>query len=134
MFVQHLGIETDGKMALQTEPQWPQIQVAIQNLDGQHATMVVLEATQEIHMAICGGTNGWCVVGVVAPEKKHYCLTDPAVLENPGEIIGLPVTGTSGGYPREMLVPLSMALGVAKLFAEQGKLAENVVWKQQAAA
>lgn len=130
MFVLHLGVETEGKVEVETEPKWPRIQQAIEALDGESHTLVGLEAKPQVHMTIGGGFNGWCVVGVLWTDGKFYRAIDPKA-EDPEEPIELKVGGQMCVYLREMLLQQADAVKAAQPFAESGELAGGFEWREQ---
>lgn len=130
MFIQFLGEQVEDKVEVEHEPKWPKIKEAIEKLDGDKRTLVGLEASPEVHMAIGGGANGWCVVGVQWTDGKFYRMIAPGT-EDPDELIELAVGGSSGVYPKEMLVQQADALKAAKPFAEEGKLEPSFEWREQ---
>lgn len=133
MFVMHLGVETDGKVAVETEPKWPRLQEAIEALDGESHSMVGLEANPQAHMTIGGGFNGWCVVGVLWTDGKFYRTIDPTA-EEPLEPIELKVAGQTCVYLREMLLQQADVLKVAQPFSESGEFSGSVEWREQVMA
>jgi hypothetical protein len=81
MFVSKFSVEdwqgTQNHSSLQPVECWPDIEAAIQELDGQRKTLVTLEADGEIHMAIGGGPYEYLVYLTLDNETFH--CTNPLV-------------------------------------------------------
>jgi hypothetical protein len=117
MFVTHLyvdhwqercdyGTESDN-------PTWPQIESAINALDGLHKTQVILSDTR----------NGSAYM--IPNNFDFYSLTDPA---QPDEAVMLFVGGQNGEYALQKLVPRGDTIDAAKQFCENGELHNEMNW------
>jgi hypothetical protein len=131
MYIDFLSIESHGKFENVHEPKPPQVEKAIKGLDGDGHTMVVLHTVPGAHLMVGGGRSGWCVLSVIIKQKEFYCLLNPSPLPNMPAMVKMKVNTQEGAYPREMLVPMDMALKVAKPFAEKGELDPALQWRAE---
>jgi hypothetical protein len=118
--------ETKDEIILIENPSWEQIEKAIRNLDGEHKTIVTLEASDEIHMAIGGGPEQYIVYATFR-DMEFYTLVD---LSKPEGREMLVTGGQEGDYPSKQCVDLNTTLSAAKTFAELGALENSVSWEK----
>jgi Immunity protein Imm1 len=132
MFISKFSVEdwqgSSNKSSLRSVCDWKGIETAIKELDGHRKTLVTLEADDETHMAVGGGTNLYVVYLTFDNETFHY-LVDPAKSDADQNLI---VGGQEGIYPAKLCVDIDSALKAAKTFSELGTLDKSVIWEQDA--
>jgi hypothetical protein len=130
MFISKFSVEdwqgNQIKGFVQPVMEWQQIEVAINQLDGNHRTLVTLEAEGETHMAIGGGEGKYLVYLTFNNEQFHYVVkpSNPDLDEN------LVVGGQEGVYPAKLCVDKDTAIKAAKTFAELGAMEKSVIWER----
>lgn len=108
-------------------PNIAQVETAIRNLDGKAKTLVILEQTEDAHMAIGGGECGKYIVYVTFDNINFYNLYDPSKEEGTELLV---VGGQRGDYSSKMCVSLDLALQTAKGFFETCQLDSSTFWKK----
>lgn len=130
MFVSEFSVEDwqgiQNKGSVQPVKEWQQIEVAIDQLDGNHRTLVTLETEGETHMAIGGGKGKYLVYLTFDNEQFHYAV-EPS---NPNGDESLVVGGQEGVYPAKLCVNKDIAMKTAKTFAELGAMEKSVTWER----
>jgi Immunity protein Imm1 len=130
MFVSKFSLEdwqgTQNHSSLQPVECWPDIEAAIQELDGQRKTLVTLEAEGEIHMAIGGGPHEYIVYLTLDNDIFHY-LVDPAKSDAERKLV---VGGQEGTYSAKLCVGVAAVMQAAKTFAELGTMDRSVDWER----
>ncbi|MCY7390154.1 MAG: hypothetical protein LH647_01235 [Leptolyngbyaceae cyanobacterium CAN_BIN12] len=130
MFISKVSVEdwqgNQNKGSVQPAKEWQQIEAAINQLDGNHRTLVTLEAEGETHMAVGGGKGKYLVYLTFDNERFHYVVepSKPDVDEN------LVVGGQEGIYPAKLCVDKNTVLKAAKAFAERGAMEKSVIWEK----
>ena len=134
MFISEFSVEDwqgiQNKGSVQPVKEWQQIEVAINQLDGHHRTLVTLEAEGETHMAIGGGEGKYLVYLTFDNEQFHYAV-EPS---NPNGDESLVVGGQEGLYPAKLFVNKDIAMKTAKTFAELGVMEKSVIWERDGVA
>lgn len=134
MFISQFSVEdwqgNQNKGSVQSAREWQQIEIAINQLDGNHRTLVTLEAEGEIHMAIGGGEGKYLVYLTFDNEQFHY-VVEPS---NPNGDESLVVGGQEGIYPAKLCVDKDTAMKAAKTFAELGAMEKSVIWERDGVA
>jgi hypothetical protein len=134
MFISKFSIENwEGNHnhgLLEEAKNWEEVEAAIRELDGHCRTLVTLEAEDETHMAIGGGSSKYFVY-VTFDNETFYYLVDPSKSDNSETLV---VGGQEGVYPARSCVDLSTTLKAARGFAEFGKIEKSVVWEQDVVA
>lgn len=107
-------------------PKWEDVETAIRAMDGHVYDSVFLHGAGGSYMGIaCGGRQKYVIAGSLAGKG-------PFILSL-GESIKGQCTVTIGGqdndYLNDEVVPLKVALVVAKTFFERGECDEAFVWK-----
>jgi hypothetical protein len=126
MFISKFSVKNWGKNQNQGElnqaHEWMKIEEAIKSLDGHRKTLVTLEANDDIHMAIGGGTHKFVVYATFDNETFHDLvdLSQSTLSET------LVVGGQQSIYPAKQCVDLNTALKATKTFAEFGELEKSV--------
>lgn len=130
MFVSDLSVEkwvgNQNEGILLENPTWPEIELAICELNGQTQTLVTLGADEATYMSIGGGEAGKYIVNVTFDGMNFYNLVDRS---QPEQIEQLAIGGQLGNYSAKLCVDLQTALLVGKTFAQSGKLEESVTWE-----
>lgn len=103
-----------------------QVKEAIDKLDGESKTAVVLERDSQNFMVIGGGADNKYVV-FAQLKGKNYAMANKFPVTKPlAEII---VNGKKGEFPSKRCMNLSMILEAAKHFADRGALAQVFNWE-----
>jgi hypothetical protein len=104
------------------------IEKAVESLDGQIRTLVMLNATEPSHMAIGGGgKNGLCVVYASFDGKRFFRATRENAASTP---VIVRAGGQDGEYPQRLTVDRGTALRGARTFAESGQLDPSIIWTE----
>jgi len=126
MFISNFSVEdwqgNQNKGSVQLAKDWQQIEAAINQLDGNHRTLVTLEAEGETHMAI-GGGEGKYLVYLTFNNEQFYYLIEPSYPDLEESLV---VGGQAGIYPAKLCVDKDKALKAAKTFAELGIMDKSV--------
>lgn len=105
-----------------------QVKDAIDRIDGEKKTAVILEKDSQNFMVIGGGQNGKYVAYAYVKGKKWVMSNKFPV---PGEARELIVGGKSGVYPVKRCLGKEMILEAAKHFADRGTLAQTFNWDKE---
>ena len=134
MFISKFSVEdwqgSQNRGSVKTAKEWQQVEVAINQLDGLHRTLVTLEAEGETHMAIGGGEGKYLVYLTFDNEQFHYVVRP--YHQNIDE--SLVVGGQEGIYPAKLCVDKETAMKAAKTFAERGAMEKSVIWERDEVA
>ena len=103
-----------------------QVKEAIDKLNGETKTGVVLEKDASNMMIVGGGKNNKYIVYSSLKGKMYIMSNKYDVLKPPIEII---VGGKKGNYPSKRCMNLDMVLEAAKHFADRGALAQTFNWE-----
>lgn len=103
-----------------------QVKNAVDKLDGQTKTAVVLKRDEENFMVIGGGENNKYVCYAFLKGKRWNMANKFAIPREASEII---VGGKKGNYPSKKCLGLQMVLEAAKHFADRGALAQTFNWE-----
>lgn len=102
-----------------------QVKEAVDRLNGESKTAVVLKRDEQNFMIIGGGKEGKYVVTAHFKGKLYYLTNKFNIPKAPIELL---VGGKSGMYQSKRCVSISMALEAAKHFADRGSLAQVFSW------
>jgi hypothetical protein len=103
------------------------VKEAVDRLDGETKTAVVLERDSQNFMVIGGGKNNKYVV-YAQLKGKPYAMANKFPI--PGiEDSEITINGKTGVYPSRRCLGLSMVLEAAKHFADRGALAQVFNWE-----
>lgn len=105
---------------------WDEVRSNIEALDGRSRTLVTLEGSGEVHMAIGGGA-GQYVVYVTFDNESFQYLVDRS--RDGDEMESIVVGGQMGEYAARRCVGLSIVLQVAQLFLERGEVVRSL-WER----
>ena len=108
-------------------PELIQVKEAIDKLNGETKTGVVLERDAENFMIIGGGKNNKYIVYAQLKGKMYIMANKFDVLKAPIELI---VGGKKSMYPSKRCMNLEMVLESAKHFADRGSLAQTFNWEK----
>jgi hypothetical protein len=103
-----------------------QVKEAIDRINGETKTAVVLEKDSKNFMIVGGGQNGKYVVYAQVKGKMYVQANKFDVLKPPIELI---VSGKKGNYPSKRCMNIEMVLEAAKHFADRGSLAQTFNWE-----
>ena len=103
-----------------------QVKEAVDKLNGETITGVVLERDKDNLMIIGGGKDNKYVVHAEVKGTMYVLANKFPISKPPAEVI---VGGKNGTYPSKRCVSLSMALEAAKHFASRGALAQTFNWE-----
>lgn len=104
------------------------IEKAVQSLDGQIRTLVMLNAIEPSHMAIGGGgKNGLCVVYASFDGNRFFRATRESATSTP---VTVRAGGQDGEYSQRLTVDRETALRAARTFAESGQLDPSIIWSE----
>lgn len=112
-------------------PSLEQIESAIRMLDGQIRTLVTIEAEDETHMAIGGGSSGQYVVYATFDNQRFATLVASNSRSSSNRAVVLVAGGQSGDYPERHCVDIEAALRAARAFAVNGSLDSDSTWDWQ---
>ena len=102
-----------------------QVKKAIEKLDGEEKTAVILKKDETNFMVIGGGQSDKYVVNAVIQGKSYSMASKFDVLKEPIEVV---VGGKKKIYPSRKCFNLEMVLESAKHFASRGSLAQTFNW------
>lgn len=103
-----------------------QVKEAIDKLDGENKTGVVLEKDSQNFMIIGGGKDNKYAAFAQIKGKIYVMANKFDVLKPPIELI---VAGKKGMYPSKRCMNLQMVLEAAKHYADRGALAQTFNWE-----
>jgi hypothetical protein len=103
-----------------------QVKEAVDRLNGETKTGVVLERDSDNFMVIGGGKNNKYVVYAQVKGRVYFMTNKFDVVKAPIEVI---VAGRKGNYASKKCMNLEMALQAAKHFADRGVLAQTFNWE-----
>ena len=104
-----------------------QVKQAIDRLNGESKTAVVLKLDEDNLMIIGGGTNKKYVVFSKLDGKSYYMANKFPVTSEPMMIT---VAKQKGKYPARRCLGIDMVLESAKHFAHRGVLAQTFNWER----
>jgi len=103
-----------------------QVKDAIEKLDGETKTGVVLKKDENNFMIIGGGKNDKYAVYAHVKGKMYIMANKFDILKDPIELV---VGGKKKMYPSKRCMNLKMVLESAKHFADRGTLAQTFNWE-----
>jgi len=106
----------------------PQVKEAVERINGENKTAVLLQRDSQNLMVIGGGQNEKYAVYAIFKGKKYFMANKYDVHKEPVELI---VAGKKGHYPSRKCLNLQMVLEAAKHFADRGALAQTFNWETQ---
>ena len=106
----------------------PQVKEAVDKINGENKTAVLLQKDSQNYMVIGGGQNAKYAVYALLKGKKYFMANKCDVYKDPVELI---VAGKKGHYPSKRCLNLQMVLEAAKHFADRGALAQTFNWETQ---
>ncbi len=101
---------------------------AIDALDADVRTLVVVSGPGESHLAV-GGGKGQFVVYATFDNLTFFNLVHPGAGQG---ILAVVAGGQAGEYPAEQVVGRAEALAAATRFLVDGRLGEDLGWRRQA--
>jgi Immunity protein Imm1 len=125
--VKRLGGPDDSDSSERLNPSWNDIETAIQNLDGEARTLVVLGIGNPVpHMGIGGGANGQYILYETPDNLAFHNLINP----NAGKgKVRLKAGGQEAEYRSKLCVGLAEVLRAAKTYAESGRIDPTLNWE-----
>src|SRR6266567_2557184 len=123
------GMSDEGKEYL--NPDENLIRVALESLDGQRRTLVMLRNDGDANLAVGGGESGKYVVYGTFDNRSFQILTrnvdsDSMITVNAG--------GQAGEYPERWVVGIDDAMKAALSFALNGILDPSLIWQTRSLA
>lgn len=103
-----------------------QVKKAIEKLDGEKKTAVILKKDDFNYMIVGGGSNNNYVVLAIIGNKRYTMSNKFALIKEPIEIT---VGKKTKSYLSRKVVNLEMVLQSAKHFASRGSLAQTFNWE-----
>ena len=103
-----------------------EVKKAVEKLNGDNKTAVILRRDDDNYMVVGGGANGKYVVTAVLRSKNYAMANKFDVVKAP---IELTVGGKKKNYPSKRCLNLEMVLEAAKHFADRGALAQTFNWE-----
>jgi len=127
MYIKNIIEETSGEDGESVAVCGELIEVknAIERLDGQKKTAVILQKDMKNFMVIGGGKEKYVVFAQING-KKYSASNKYDVYKAPIELI---VGGKNSEYPSKKCLSLSMVLEAAKHYADRGALAQVFNWE-----
>jgi hypothetical protein len=104
-----------------------QVKQAIDRLDGETKTAVVLKLDDDNLMIVGGGANKKYIVFAKLAQKSYYMANKFPINSEPMMIT---VAKQKGKYPARRCLGLDMVLESAKHFAHRGALAQTFNWER----
>jgi len=105
-----------------------QVKEAIDRINGENKTAVILEKDSQNYMVVGGGQNSKYIAYAYVKGKKWSLSNKFTVQKDAMELI---VGGKKGIYPSKRLMNLEMILEAAKHFADRGALAQTFNWDKE---
>ena len=130
MFIKTIIEENSAKENGESEKECTellQVKKAIERLDGEARTAVVLKNDEKNFMLVGGGNGGKYVVLAHLKGKAYAAANKYAV---PKDSIELVVNGKKERYPSKRCLNLEMVLEAAKHYADRGSLAQVFDWEK----
>ena len=115
------NIETETESVTDSD-----IETAIERLDGEEFTTVVVNGPAPAHMAVGGGDSGRYIVYATFDNRSFFNLVGDPNLEGVEE---MNVGGQSGDYPARTIIDRPRAIAAALTFARTGNLDANMKWE-----
>ena len=103
-----------------------QVKEAIDRINGESKTAVILEKDSQNFMVVGGGQNSKFVCYAYLKGKKYSMANKFPIPRDGMELI---VGGKKGNYPSRRLMGKEMILEAAKHFADRGVLAQTFNWE-----
>ncbi len=104
----------------------PTVKDAIERLNGDNKTAVVLEKDEKNYMIVGGGNNGKYVVYAELRGKMYLMANKFPIPRGPTE---LNVGGKTTPYESKYCMGIEMVLEAAKHYADRGTLAQTFNWE-----
>jgi hypothetical protein len=130
MFIKKIIEENSAKESGESEKdctELVQVKKAIEKLNGEDKTVVVLRNDEKNFMLIGGGQSGKYIVLAQLKGKMYAATNKYAVPKGPVE---LTVSGKKEAYPSKRCLNLEMVLEAAKHYADRGALAQVFDWEK----
>lgn len=108
------------------DPSLEDIEAALQTLDGERHTLVILQVTDEHHMAVGGGNNGMYTVYVTFDGDTFFNLINDTPSS---DMVRLVAGGQEADYPGRECVSLEDVMKAAKFFAQFDRLNPDMHWE-----
>ncbi len=102
------------------------IRVALENLDGQRRTLVMLRNDGDANLVVGGGQSGKYVVYATFDNRSFQILARDLESES---MITVNAGGQAGEYPARWVVGISDAMQAALRFALDGVLDPSLIWE-----
>lgn len=106
---------------------WAMLDAAVNRLDGQRYTQIVLQYPDRSNMIIGGGPEHFNVL-IATADDRFFVLRNPGTPEG---VIQLIAGGQRGDYPAETLVGRDEALRAARVYLELGIADETQKWIEE---
>ncbi len=106
----------------------PPVRDAIERLNGENKTAVVLEKDDKNYMIIGGGNGGKYVVYAEIKGKMYTMANKFPIPKGPTEVN---VGGKTTEYASKYCVGIDMVLEAAKHYADRGALAQTFNWESR---
>ncbi len=113
------------------QPGLEQIEAALERLDGERYSLVVLGADESTYMGIGGGSGDKYVVFVSYDDQEFYSLWDDELGVAEDGVIILNIGGRKDEYPAQQCVGREAMLRAAKRFAADGTREPTLTWRRQ---
>ncbi len=127
LVVKRLDGPDDSDPSELRDPKWADIEGAIERLDGETCTLLILGIGDPVpHMAIGGGKDGRYIVYATEDNESFSSLVNPNAAK--GKFY-LTAGGQEGEYELKMCVGLSAALRAARTYAETGQCDAALNWE-----
>lgn len=108
-------------------PDWHDVQVAIERLDGTLSTMVTLGTENDHHMAVLGGNSGY-VVYATFDWCRFHTLVQPG---RSGEEV-VRFAGQQKRFPSRVVMDREAVVKAVLAFAQHGVLDDSLQWESDA--
>ena len=119
-------IDNKNESKLIKNPNWQQIQTAINELDGQSKTLVTIAIDDEQYLTIGGGKLGKYVVCLTFDNMTFYHLINTG---KKTEIQKLIIGGQLGAYPDKICVDFASVILATKTFVNTGERCGSLLWE-----
>ncbi len=116
----------DGEDIVNECTELVQVKNAVDKLNGEGKSAVILSRDEENFMVIGGGANNKYVCYAMLKGKTYFMANKFPIAKPAAEIN---VGGKRAVYPSKKCVGLSMVLESAKHFADRGALAQTFNWE-----